>query len=101
MAYRVLAWVVGINLILVMTGFIGQLSTDDTSWFNTHDGLISAIDVAHGWLFMVLIVLVVALGRKYRWTIPFTATTAILATIPFVSFWAEHRATKAVRAATP
>ena len=53
-AYRVVAWVVGINLILVMIGFVGQLSTDDSSWFNRNDGLISAIDIAHGWMFMLL-----------------------------------------------
>lgn len=100
-AYRVLAWVVGINLILVMTGFIGQISTDDLSWFNRNDGLISAIDVAHGWLFMVLIVLIVALARRHRWTPFFTITTVVLATIPLVSFWAEHRATAAIKADAP
>jgi integral membrane protein len=97
-AYRVVAWVVGVNLILVMIGFIGQLSTDDLSWFNRNDGLISAIDVAHGWMFMVLIVLIVVLGRRHRWTTPFLVTTALFATIPFVSFWAERRASRALRA---
>lgn len=96
-AYRVIAWIVGINLILVMVGFIGQLSTDDLSWFNRNDGLISAIDVAHGWMFMVLIVLIVVLGRRHRWSTWFLATTALFATIPFVSFWAEHRASAALR----
>ncbi|RYJ05440.1 MAG: DUF3817 domain-containing protein [Actinomycetales bacterium] len=100
-AYRVLAWVVGLNLILVMTGFIGQKTTDELSWFNQHDGLISGIDVAHGWLFMVLIVLIIALARRHRWTPAFTITTVVLATIPLVSFWAEHRATAAIKADTP
>lgn len=98
-AYRVVAWVVGINLILVMVGFVGQLSTDDSSWFNRNDGLISAIDIAHGWMFMLLIVLIVVLGRRHRWTTPFMATTALLATIPLVSFWAERRASRALHTA--
>lgn len=100
-AYRVLAWVVGINLILVMTGFIGQLATDELSWFNRNDGLISVIDVAHGWMFMALVVLIVLLARTHRWTPWFTITTGLLATIPFVSFWAERRATHAIQAAEP
>lgn len=98
-AYRIVAWVVGINLILVMIGFIGQLSTDSLSWFNRNDGLISFIDVAHGYLFMVLLVLIAVLARRHRWKPAFVATTALLATIPLVSFWAERRASRALRAA--
>jgi len=98
LAYRILAWIVGVNLILVMTGFIGQRTTDDLSWWNRHDGLISGIDVAHGWMFMVLLVLIVVLARKHRWEPWFTITTALLATIPFVSFWAERRASHAIAA---
>lgn len=96
LAYRILAWVVGINLILVMIGFVGQKTTDELSWFNRNDGLVTAIDVAHGWMFMVLLVLIVVLARNHRWTPAFTLTTMILATIPVVSFWAERRASHAI-----
>ena len=99
LAYRILAWIVGINLILVMIGFIGQKSTDEFSWFNRHDGLISAIDIAHGWMFMVLVILIVILARGHRWTPWFTISTMLFATIPFVSFWAERRASHAIAAA--
>ncbi len=97
-AYRILAWIVGVNLILVMVGFIGQITTDEVSWFNRHDGLISAVDVAHGWMFMALLVLIAVLARHHRWSPSFTITTALLATIPFVSFWAERRASHAIAA---
>ena len=98
LAYRIVAWVVGINLILVVIGFVGQKTTDELSWFNRNDGLISAIDIAHGYLFMVLIVLVAVLTRRYRWTPTFAITTIVLATIPLVSFWAERRASHAIDA---
>lgn len=99
--YRVLAWVVGINLLLVMAGFIGQLSTGDTSWFNRNDGLISFIDIVHGYLFMALVVIIAILGRRHRWSPWFIVSTMLFATIPFVSFWAERRASKALTAAAP
>ncbi len=98
-AYRILAWVVGINLIFVVGAWIGQLSTDDGSWFNQNSGTIGIIDMIHGYLFMGLLVLIAVLARRHRWAPSFTITTMLFATIPFVSFWAERRATHELRAA--
>lgn len=96
--YRVIAYVVGINLIFVIGAWIGQLTTDDTSWFNRNSDMIGVIDMIHGYLFMALLVLIAVLSRRHRWTPAFTITTMLFATIPLVSFWAEHRATQAIRA---
>ena len=96
-AYRVVAYVVGINLIFVIGAWIAQLSTDDASWWNRHSDGIGIVDMIHGYLFMVLLVLIAVLARRHRWKPAFTITTMLFATIPFVSFWAEHRATRKVR----
>lgn len=98
-AYRVVAYIVGINLIFVVGAWIGQLTTDDQSWWNRNSGTIGIIDMIHGYLFMALLVLIAILARRHRWAPGFTITTMLFATIPFVSFWAEHRATKALRVA--
>ena len=98
-AYRVVAYVVGINLIFVIGAWIAQLSTDDSSWWNRNSGAIGIVDMIHGYLFMALLVLIAVLARRHRWKPAFIVTTMLFATIPFVSFWAEHRATAAVRAA--
>jgi integral membrane protein len=100
-AYRVIAYVVGINLIFVIGAWIAQLSTDDSSWWNQNAGPIGIIDMIHGYLFMALLVLIAVLARRHRWSPAFIITTMLFATIPFVSFWAEHRATSSVRAAEP
>lgn len=96
-AYRVIAWIVGLNLIFVITAWLAQLSTDEGSWWNRHDGLISVVDMVHGYLFMALLVLIAVLARRHRWQPWFVITTALFATIPLVSFWAERRATRALR----
>jgi len=96
-AYRVVAYVVGINLIFVVGAWIAQLSTDDGSWWNRHADLIGVIDMIHGYLFMALLVLIAVLARRHHWKPAFTITTMLFATIPFVSFWAERRATQAIR----
>ena len=97
-AYRVLAWIVGLNLIFVITAWLAQLSTGNQSWWNRNDGLISIVDMVHGYLFMALLVLIAVLARRHRWQPWFVISTALFATIPLVSFWAERRATGAVRA---
>ena len=100
-AYRVVAYVVGVNLIFVIGAWIAQLSTDESSWWNRNSGAIGIVDMIHGYLFMALLVLIAVLARRHRWKPAFIVTTMLFATIPFVSFWAEHRATAAVRADEP
>lgn len=97
-AYQVIATVVGVNLIFVFTAAIAQRATDDTSWWNRNESLIFTIDQVHGLLFMALLVLIALLATRNGWKPGFTISTMLLATIPFVSFWAERRTTKAVRA---
>jgi integral membrane protein len=95
--YQVLATIVGLNLIFVFTAAIAQRVTDDTSWWNRNDGLILAIDQVHGLLFMALLVLIAVLSTRNKWEPWFTISTMLLATIPFVSFWAERRTTRRVQ----
>ncbi len=97
-AYQVLATVVGVNLLVVFAGFFGKILTDPVSWWNRHQDVFLVIDQVHGFLFMVLLVIIAVLSRRLRWTPTFTVTTMLLATIPFVSFWAERRATRAAHA---
>jgi integral membrane protein len=99
--YQVLATIVGLNLIFVFTAAIAQRATDDTSWWNQHEGLILAIDQVHGLLFMILLVLIALLATRNKWAPWFTISTMLLATIPFVSFWAERRTTRKVHASAP
>ena len=99
--YQVLATIVGLNLIFVFAAAFAQRLTDDTSWWNRNDTLILVIDQVHGLLFMGLLVLIALLATRNKWRPAFTITTMLLATIPFVSFWAERRTTRTVRAENP
>ena len=96
--YQVIATIVGINLIFVFTAAFAQRMTDATSWWNRNETAIFTIDQIHGLLFMVLLVLIALLATRNKWKPAFTITTMLLATVPFVSFYAERRTTKAVRA---
>jgi integral membrane protein len=47
---------------------------------------------------MLFLVTAFLLARKAKWDPAFTIVTLVCGTIPVLSFWAEHRATRRVRA---
>jgi integral membrane protein len=59
------------------------------------------LGVAHGWLYMIFLFSAFLLSRRAGWDLPFTLVTLVCGTIPLLSFWAEHRATRRVRAEHP
>ena len=97
--YRILANIVGVLLIpLVVFAWPRHLLYDESSgiyqagdWVNTYLGPL------HGFFYLLFFFFTVLLSRRVRWSLPFTAVTVLLGTVPFVSFWAEHRATQRVR----
>lgn len=105
-----MANIVGVLLIvLVLVGLpLNELHRLDDGWFplgtspQRFGNFVSTyLGIAHGWLYMIFLVTAALLARKARWSIPFTITTLLAGTIPIASFWAEHRATRAVRKAHP
>lgn len=97
--YQVLATILGLNLLFVCGAAIAQRTTDPVSWWNRNDDLIMIVDQVHGVLFMGLLVIIAILATRNRWQPGQTILTMLLATIPFVSFWAERRTTRIVLAA--
>jgi len=59
---------------------------------------VSVLGVAHGWLYMILIITAVDLGRRARWPWWRLLVIALAGTVPFVTFVAEHYASKDVKA---
>ena len=105
--YRALANVVGVLLIvLCLVGLpLNEAHLVDPSWFpvgsdaqQVGDAISKYLGVAHGWLYMLFLLLAFVLSRRARWDIGFTIVTLLCGTVPILSFWAEHRATRQVRA---
>lgn len=90
--YRVMAYVVGVLLVvLVCVGLpLKYLGGDDT--------VVTWTGIPHGWLYMILIITAFDLGRRARWGWGRLILIALAGTVPFLSFVAEHYATKDVRA---
>ena len=113
--YRVMANVVGVLLIVLVLVGVPLANFDGTSMWKVfpstpelwpqgstaqHIGelITTYLGIAHGWLYMIFLVTAFLLARREKWEVPFTLTTLVCGTVPVLSFWAEHRATKRVRA---
>ena len=101
--YRVMAWIVGsLLIVLVLIGVpLKYLTTHGSTPQLIGEDITTYLGIAHGWLYMVFLVCAATLARAQRWSIPFTAVTLLAGTVPILSFWAERRATAAVRASQP
>lgn len=98
--YRVMAYVVGVLLIvLVLVGVpLKYLTAEGTTAQEVGEWITTYLGIAHGWLYMIFLVMAFLLARRERWDPVFTGTTLLLGTVPVLSFWAERRATRRVRA---
>jgi integral membrane protein len=98
--YRVMANVVGVLLVvLILVGVpLKYLAEEGTRLQSTGEWITQYLGVAHGWLYMIFLVMAFLLSRRAHWDLGFTITTLLCGTVPLLSFWAERRATRQVRA---
>lgn len=99
-AYKIIATIVGCLLIvLVLIGLPLKYLTPDGSTAQDIGGFLTMdVGIAHGYLYMVYLVVTFLLSRKAKWDIQYTLVTLICGTIPIASFWAELRAIRDTQA---
>ena len=112
--YRVMANIVGVLLIVLILIGVPLANFDGSSMWGVvpstpdlvtpgsdvqqlGDGITTYLGIAHGWLYMLFLITAFLLARRAKWDPGFTIVTLICGTIPVLSFWAEHRATRRVR----
>lgn len=93
--YRVLAWITGVWLLILTAEIVFKYvildsSADAPDWF-------TYIGQAHGVFYILYLFMTLDLAIKARWAASRTLLTALAGTIPFLSFWFEHRRTADVR----
>lgn len=90
--YRIMAWVVGI--LLVVLTLVGM----PLKYIWGDGRVVMWTGIPHGWLYMILLITAYDLGRRVQWSIKWFLAIMLAGTVPFLSFVAEHFATKNVRA---
>ena len=83
--YRVIAWVVGVMLLLLV--FVAM----PLKYFADNPSAMDVIGPLHGFLYMVYLVGTFDLFRRVRWSFPRLVLMALAGTIPFLSFYAERK----------
>ena len=116
--YRVMANLVGVLLVVLCLVGVPLANFDGTPMWGVFDStpawvtvgstphhlgelITEYLGVAHGWLYLIFLIMAFLLGRRAGWDMPFLVVTLLCGTVPILSFWAEHRATQRVRAEHP
>ena len=113
--YRVMATVVGVLLIVLILIGVPLANFDGTEMWGVFGStpevfpvgselhsigefITTVLGIAHGYLYMIFLVMAFLLSRRAKWPIGFTLVTLLCGTVPILSFWAERRATRRVHA---
>ena len=102
LAYRVLAILVGILLAFcsLVALPLKYLATEGSS-LQKFGEQASVMWVAHGWVFMIYVVVAFFLSRKAGWSIGFTILALVAGLVPLLIFWVEHRVVQKLKAENP
>ena len=93
--YRFMAFLTGVVLISGCVALIFKYGTSVDV-----EPATAYLWVAHGYLYLVYVIVTGMLGFKLRWPLARYLLVALAGTIPTMSFVAEHFVTKAVRTQT-
>ena len=91
-AYRIAAYVTGTGLILLVCVAV------PLKYFADMPGPVAVIGALHGFFYMAYVVCTLILAERCRWRPLQALLVALAGTIPFVSFVAERKVTRWVRA---
>ena len=85
--YRVMAYVVGVGLLILV------LAAMPLKYLADSPALVDIVGPAHGFLYMVYLVTAVDLAFRAKWTPVRTVLVMLAGTVPFVSFLVERQVT--------
>jgi integral membrane protein len=98
-AYRVLAYIVGI--LLALMAFVGipmkYLLTHGSTGQVFGETLTFFVAVAHGWIYMVYLVVAFLLSQRAKWQYSYLFRMVLAGLIPLMMFWVERQVTRRIR----
>lgn len=85
--YRAMAYLAGVLLILLCLGMIAKYLLD----VNGAADFTRIVSIAHGWLYVVYLVVAFDLGAKAKWKVSKQLWVLLAGTIPTAAFFVERR----------
>lgn len=96
-AYRVLAIVVGVLLIVSTIGSLLKYLLDDGTSLQRLGEDMGILWMFHGWIYIVYVVVAFLLSQKARWSIPQLLLVFVAGLIPGLIFWVERKVVTQLR----
>lgn len=87
--YRIMAWVTGVVLASLTIWLVIGYGFQDYANTDSKPELYRLLWMAHGWLYVIYLVVGVDLAFRVRYSVLKTIGILIAGTIPFASFFAE------------
>ncbi|MBC9711396.1 DUF3817 domain-containing protein [Streptomyces sp. TRM66268-LWL] len=88
--YRALAYITGVLLVLLTFGMIGKYALD----MDGAADFTKVVSIAHGWLYVVYLVMAFDLGSKAKWPVGKQLWVLIAGTIPTAAFFVERKVSR-------
>ncbi|MET9772647.1 DUF3817 domain-containing protein [Streptomyces sp. NPDC006367] len=85
--YRAMAYITGVLLVLLCLGMIAKyvLDMDGAADFTR------VVSIAHGWLYVVYLVVAFDLGAKAKWPVKKQLWVLLAGTVPTAAFFVERK----------
>ncbi|WP_353944765.1 DUF3817 domain-containing protein [Streptomyces sp. HUAS MG91] len=85
--YRIMAYVTGVLLVVLCLGMIAKYAFD----MDGAADFTRVVAIAHGWLYVVYLVVAFDLGSKAKWRVGKQLWVLIAGTIPTAAFFVERK----------
>ena len=99
--YRVLAFVVGVLLLIGTFGAVLKYGFPDGGSLQQLGDDMTPVWVVHGWVFMIYVVVAFLLSRRAGWSWGFTVVALVAGLVPLLIFWVERRVVRKLEAENP
>lgn len=96
-AYRVLALVVGVLLVVGTLGSLCKYLLEDGTGLQQLGDDLTPIWLVHGWIYIVYVVVAFLLSQKARWSIGQLVLMLVAGLVPVLIFWVERRVVQRLR----
>lgn len=100
-AYRVLALVVGVLLVVGTLGSLMKYLLTEGSDLQQLGEALTPIWLIHGWIYIVYVVVAFLLTQKAGWRLTTFLLMLVAGLVPVLIFWVEHWVAEKIRADHP
>lgn len=100
--YKTLALIVGVLLLALTIGMgLKYGLTEGTVWQVRGDDLTGAVAFAHGWIYIIYVIVAFVLSQRAGWKLSFLGLLLLAGLVPVLIFFVERRVETRLRAEAP